>query len=196
MHSFGIALLPQTTTDARAALWELMLPYDLELEVPEYKRLLEPSKVTSLAKHHGVVDDPEILLNLLNKMGNTDFRIEDGRLFTMSTLNPIGKWDYFLIGGSYTGQVFHPVAATIARARNWDENICSNISLSSLLPADCVPTAIICPSGKWHERHEPGWTIVDREGINERAWTEWMPHARKVTSDYPDHFVIGLHIHC
>lgn len=77
---------------------------------------------------------------------------EDGSL--LSTYNPKAKWDWYQIGGRWSGSV------------PGDEVQMCEIPIETIE----TPYAFITPDGEWVERGEMGWFGMGSNEIDEDAW--------------------------
>lgn len=195
MHSFSVALFPLDIVDVRGRIKELFAPYYSEMEVEEYKSFFPLEYVLTLAGQHGTGNDLELLVRVLKEKGSDDVGLEGGRFYRLSTYNAKAKWDYWSVGGCYDRKVYNQATAQIGQGRGWDESLCANICLVSLLPVDVIPAILITPTGEWHECEDFGWRMISSPQAKEKAWTAWTIHARQLLQQYSDHIAVGLDIH-
>ena len=108
-HSVVIVALPAGGDDVKAALDAALTPFDENREVEPYR-----DYETGSAREHWSWDtNPEIpeptwaqVADAFNaKYGDEEQMLiaEDGRAYTLSTRNPQAKWDWWQIGGRWTG---------------------------------------------------------------------------------------------
>jgi hypothetical protein len=107
----------------------------------------------------------------------------------ISTYNPHGKWDWWVIGGRWDGWItdneqsgdngynLSPKHQTLANNMARTEQA---------IARKVIPHAIITPQGEWHERGKMGWW-----GILITEDEDWHAQAREILARYPgDHLVI------
>lgn len=195
MHSFGVVLLAHDTADARSSIAELLAPYNSEMEVEEYKQFYSTERALELAKHHGAGADLALLVRILQQKGYDDVGLDAGRFYRRSQYNTNGKWDYWSVGGAYDHSLSNEATALIGQQKGWDTDVCANICLVALLPADVIPAELITPTGKWHSCEDFGWRMISSPAEQAQAWAEWEAHARQVLQQFADCIAVGLDIH-
>lgn len=107
MHSLCIVV----GDDPRRAL----APFSDHLKVERYRAYLEPSAVAAMAEHRGVAaDDLEALAPRLREWMGAEGGVHDGRLFVWTTENPRGRYDWYRLGGRFSGylRLTSPAATT------------------------------------------------------------------------------------
>lgn len=89
-----------------------LAPYDENLEAPRYKRYEEASTTEfprSTAAEDGVdpSDDHAVAAYLNKKWGEEDgrYEVDDVGLYQWTTYNPQSKWDWYELGGRWTGHL-------------------------------------------------------------------------------------------
>ena len=195
MHTFGVALLPQDVTDARGEISALIASYYSEMEVEEYRDFYSAKYVESLAKRHGAGNDLALLVRILQDKGCDDVGLQDGRFYRLSTYNRNAKWDYWLVGGHYNRKIYNAPSAEMGRCKGWDESLCANMCIVSLLPSDSVPATLITPKGEWHGCEDFGWRMMSAPEAQEKAWAMWEVHARRLLQSFYACLAIGLDVH-
>jgi hypothetical protein len=77
-------------------------PYDENLEVTPYKEHLSPRDISAMQKYY----ETEVLEDLANHMqdwNGGDGEIDEGGLFFWSTYNLRSQWDWYTVGGRWSG---------------------------------------------------------------------------------------------
>lgn len=77
---------------------------------------------------------------------------EDGSI--LSTYNPKAKWDWYEIGGRWSGRI------------PGDEVKMSEVNIDKIYP----PYAFVTTDGEWVERGEMGWFGISSNEMNEDEW--------------------------
>lgn len=85
---------------------------------------------------------------------------EDGNL--LSTYNPHSKWDWYEVGGRWTGDL------VTKEGRKTNSDYVSEIDWNKT----DVPFAFITPDGIWHERGEMGWWAIVANEKEQDSWEE------------------------
>ena len=81
----------------------------------------------------------------------------DGNVY--STRNPLSKWDYWTVGGRWSGEFGADSFPSIAEALQAFKN--------QSHPSTYV---LVTPDGKWHERGSMGWFGVSTGDMEEDMW--------------------------
>lgn len=194
--------------------WQLA-PFSEELEMPEYKVGLVAkterqeffnfyTKVVP-GKEYGVRSEQEAIKNkklsfdkLYNKYGddwnNKEWRKDkNGKWSIYSTYNPKSKWDWYSLGGRWSGLIklkkgvkgkmgtpgIHENKTGIDQAKKGD-----------ITNLDKIKTFAILKDGKWHEKGEMGyWAIVHKEKTD----AKWNSEVKKLIKSIPDDTLISIY---
>ena len=79
-------------------------PFADYLEVGRYKAFLEPDGVASMASNYGIAaTDLQSLAAKMPDWQQAEGSVEDGRLFYWSTANPNSKFEWYKVGGRFSG---------------------------------------------------------------------------------------------
>ena len=101
----------------------------------------------------------------------------DGNL--LSTYNPKAKWDWYEIGGRWSGGL-----TTINGAETNKDFVCM-IDWNK----DPAPFAFVTPDGEWHERGTMGWWAIV---INEKDEQSWDAEFKKFVNSLEDDVYVTL----
>jgi len=137
---------------------DALTPFADYVKVDRYRAYLEPADVASMAEHYGIpAEDLSALSERLPDWSGADGGVEVGRLFFWSTENPRSKFDWFEVGGRFSGyfRLLQPIPAAwwrrllgrgpidrVNRARKREVDV-------SVIVAD--PPASLLYDGTWHE---------------------------------------------
>jgi len=81
-------------------------PLSDHLSVPRYRCFLEASEVALMAEHFSLPStDLSALAAKMPEWAEAEGGVEDGRVFRWSTDNPNGKYDWYAIGGRFSGSL-------------------------------------------------------------------------------------------
>lgn len=168
--------------------------YAKEANHPEHLKYLEtefPEKLTHL-------DDEEWLYQEAIKWEDVD---EDGNI--MSTRNPLSKWDWWTIGGRWSGVILNAefVAHHEAVVRTekytqpaWDEYDGGVDFLQKKDLTSCQGTfAVLDSAGEWHERGRMGWFGMVADEAEPDTWD--ARHKELVDAAANDDWLIVVDVH-
>jgi hypothetical protein len=178
-HSTTLVIIGQAedAADAERQAEEMLAPFDEELEVEPYRsyeRISEPSKFwyhKELVTKHGPIDDFATLARLLNQEWPDEgkYGADENGLYQMSTYNPKSKWDWYSLGGRWTG--FFMVKAGVMAA--------SAVGLPGVLSKPAQPgTADLL------RKRDVDFDMMRRENEidAEKRWADWQ----KVLASVPE----------
>lgn len=154
---------------------ELLAPYDENKRVEPYVRYSRQEAIdyvrSNFVGYHEKSDDEcwEFMAN------EYEWRVDsDGNIY--STYNPKSKWDWFQIGGRFSGNI--PLKngswANEAKIKNIDmaaENEDGEVFMSY---------AVVLPDGSWHAPGEVGWFGFSTE--SESDYEKWI-------NEFEDRFI-------
>jgi hypothetical protein len=153
---------------------------------------------------------PRLLLGkaLLKKhplRGKPDPKCEEckGTGCRLSTYNPDAKWDWYVVGGRWDGQIqnkyqedpedqgfnfgdeHHQVQRNIVSVKDF-------LELLKTVPDEVSPFAILTPEGEWVERGEMGWFGIAHKEKSRGSWTK---DVAAIVARYPDAYLLGVDCH-
>lgn len=100
----------------------------------------------------------------------------NGTGISTSNYNPLSKWDWYVIGGRWSGD-FSP------------DNICQ---LAALAEEGNRPFAFVTPDREWHEKGRMGWWGMTHDEMSDE---EWAAQVKSITEKYAEEFV-GVIVDC
>ena len=175
-------------TDIETGVKEALAPFDQELAVEPYREHLDHTGVRMMAKHYDIA--PANLHALSKKMEDWNGQkgaVDREGLYSLSTHNPDGRWDWYEIGGRWNGHIPH------ARKNSMRAGTLANAPYLK----SCLPYLILTPEGEWieHERYyvSSDWKDVQKEAMDEE---EWLLLVQKTLLRWPKHRVVCVDIHC
>lgn len=108
---------------------------------------------------------------------------DDGNL--LSTYNPKSKWDWYAIGGRWSGGL------VMKDGKEVDDALVSKIDWDKTE----IPFAFVTPDGEWHERGEMGWWCCVSNEKEIVDWEEEFRAAVKELSEDKDIYVTLVDCH-
>ncbi len=110
-----------------------------------------------------------------------------------STYNPKSKWDWYSLGGRWSGLIKLKEGAegTEGRAGVFDnETGIDQAKKSDILNLDEVRTFAVLKDGEWYERGSMGWWGMVSD---EKAEEEWDAEFKKLIDGLPDDTLISVY---
>jgi hypothetical protein len=133
-------------------------PFSEHLAVPRYKSFLDARDVQLMADHFSLPEsDLATLAGKMQEWEEAEGGVEEGKLFRWSTSNPHGKYDWYEVGGRFSGYLrlkvpVQPVGwrrLLGAKPKDRADQARKADVLEEPLLAD-PPTALL-RDGTWHE---------------------------------------------
>lgn len=197
-------IIPPNVTDIHGFIAEQMRPYDEAIEVAPYVCYSveqaardiadELHRLELIVKRQETFYDLEKCRRAIERLRRTkpDERYQE-RLGhfdrfnqkgePVSTHNPAGKWDWYVIGGRWAGWLNDSKSSSECLSDN-------TASTEAVIARNKIPHAILTPDGLWHERGRMGWfAILATENEN------WDTDALKLFAQYPAHQVVIVDAH-
>lgn len=194
MHSAVIVICDQSVSDIRAEAALLLAPFNSEIEVPDYLVQYPDSYARNLMVTRGVTTLGE-LAEAFKSDRYSHFFIKDDVVCSCSSINPQGHWDYYSVGGYYSGRFFDLESGLIGRQRNWDAEVCENLSRPNRLGADSLPAAIVTPEGEWFDLLDHGWCHSDSEERRLAVLESWKTFTLPFLNKFDNHLALCLDVH-
>lgn len=170
--------------DTETQVAQALAPFDEALEVEPYKVYLEQAEVDRMAGNYGLKsNDIPALIGKMPDWRGTEGGLDEVGLFSWSTANPHGRWDWYEIGGRWDGP-FH--GRNVLKVRTL---------LKSPALKDHLPFGIIAPDGEWHEIEAFLHGGFCTFGSVRKSDGQWLIELKQVLTRYPDHRVVCVDIH-
>jgi hypothetical protein len=120
----------------------LLAPYSEHLEVPPWFKPMTPEDVQLMAKYYKFdVSDLDAIDRHMNEWSGHFCTFQDDQPGYMTTDNPNGQWDWYVVGGRWDGEVPH--------TRCLAENVARYFT-------EYFPSVLVDEDG-WHEEKSWGW---------------------------------------
>lgn len=179
MHYFAAVVVPVATTDdlhdfsVRATIDQMMAPYDENRETAERKEYLEDaeedyrSALDWANNPDSDYDSPRRdILTMLSWFHDTEYHRDEDGYYCWSTRNDQGKWDWWQLGGRWTGVWSDYDPAT--DERNWESCwLCEGTGRRNDLLGQQARL----------ENPDYGCNGCSGEGIRVKWPTQWRPFA-------------------
>jgi hypothetical protein len=183
MHFLTYVIIgPQGNIETQVA--EALAAFDESLEVEPYKVYLEEAEIQRMVAHYKVDEnDTPALIGRIQEWRGRPGGVDDIGLFSVTTVNPQGRWDWYEIDGRWSGQF-------------WGRNAVKAKTL--LKTADLkghLPYYLLAPEGEWHEVEtliDGGWCKF--ESVR-KSDGRWLVEVKQVLTRYPGHRVVCVDIH-
>ena len=185
-----------------------LAPFDENLDVPEYysEDVSEKDKQGMMAYYSNgsfPFSDFEECYKYYGQdwNGNSWKKCDDGIWRVSTTYNPNSKWDWYLLGGRWSGRILKlkPEATSgiigepswCSKSKGIDAARKGEIDLEAMKKKDIslVPYAYI-KDGEWHSKGEMGWWGIS---TNNKPQEEWDEHFWNMFNSLPDDTMIWLY---
>jgi len=91
---------------AKERVEQMLAPYDENLEVAQYKHYYEKDEIKRMAEHYKIdLSDLKSLAENMKDWHGTEGGVDEKGLYYLSTYNPRSKWDWWSIGGRWSGRL-------------------------------------------------------------------------------------------
>ena len=155
MSHFTVAVFHYPNDD----LDEILAPYDENITVEPYIDMTKSQAIEYVRTFFNFKDktDEELYQMAVNIMGEVD---EDGNIY--SNRNPKAKWDWWTIGGRWSGML---------KLKNKDEYTDSACVEDIDFDDEPIVTfAVITIDGEWHEKGEMGYWACYKANEDTDDW--------------------------
>lgn len=197
-HFFTVILVPPDKEDIRAAVTEMLTPFDENTQVEPYKKRLTQESIDRMlafyAEHPEHRDGLTLdnVVGLLRKYHEAEAGQDENGYYYVSTYNPKSQWDWWRIGGRYDGRVA-AVEHDSENGFNFDkahESLDLNVRPVRDLPEDFTCWAILTPDGQWHQKAKMGWF-----GMAANEDEGWLPRMRRIFAENNECVAVGCDLH-
>lgn len=112
----------------------------------------------------------------------------DGEVY--STYNPKSKWDWFVLGGRWSGLIQASIG-NVGRPGVFQNAVGIDQALKKdITNLNEIVTFAILKDGQWYERGEMGWWGVVHDEKDDKVWDEQV---KKLTSELPEETLISIY---
>ncbi len=173
--------------DPDALVAGALAPFDEMLAVTPYREYLQPFDVERMASHYTLDrNDSKALAERMKDWTGRPGGVDQRGLYFTTTNNPDGRWDWFEIGGRWSGFL-----------KGASRNVISTRALrKSPDLKDLLPYYVLTPDGTWleHERYFPDPHSVGH--FETKPDEQWLAEVIEALEQYPDSRVVCVDIHC
>jgi hypothetical protein len=173
---------PKGDTETQVA--KSLAPFDEARDVDRYKTYLEEAEVERMAGHYGVKkSDTPALIERMSDWRGTAGGCDEIGLFSWTTANPDGRWDWYEIGGRWAG-------------RFDGRNVIHSKTLFAMPNLKkCLPHCIIGHDGRWHEVESIIPAGFCNFGSVRKSDGQWLVELKQVLASWPNTRVVCVDIH-
>jgi len=111
-----------------------------------------------------------------------------------STYNPRSRWDWWVVGGRWNGEIAGNPHDDGDGGFNYGDEFHrienNQIPVPEVLARDMLPFAIVTPDGEWHEKGEMMWF-----GMVANMREDWPQRARDLLERHLDCIAVGVDCH-
>ena len=88
----------------------------------------------------------------------------------LSTYNPNSKWDWWVIGGRWSGYLVLKERAENGDIIKVDQADFNGIDWDYMFNNDKIPFCYVCPDGDWCEKGRMGWWAMVSDEMSNQSW--------------------------
>lgn len=88
----------------------------------------------------------------------------------LSTYNPDSKWDWWVIGGRWSGYLVLKERSENGDIIQVDQAYFNEIDWDYMLNHNRIPFCYVCPNGEWCEKGIMGWWAIVSDEISDQSW--------------------------
>lgn len=167
---------------------EQLAPYDEQLETPEYdKGVVSKEDIKSCMdfykdKKNGGYKLPfdELYEEKGDDWNSNQWRKNpDGTWHEYSSYNPNSKWDWYELGGRWSGEL------KLKTKQDGDQALKKDIT-----NLNDISTFAVLKDGKWYEKGDMGWFGIV---VNEMDEKEWDKQLKKLLKGLPGDTLISMY---
>ena len=166
MHYYCLVIMPLGEKPSEGQVRAMMGPFEESLQVEPYEAECWNCGGTGL-------EDKDIKCQEC-----------DGSGVAMSTSNPNGWWDWYVIGGRWDGVLTGRESGVDSYSNALENNACRVADI--VLCPDKYPHTILTPDGQVHMN----------EIIDYNAKSDWADIARRVLWQHAEHYAVVVDYHC
>ena len=147
-----------------------LAPFSENLKVPPRRSYLEKHQITLMAEHYNLEKhDLHVLAKHMEEWSGNPGGVDRKGLYETTTWNPDGRWDWYEIGGRWSGYI-----------KDAERNVINvRALLSSEHLKDHLPCYVVTPAGVWLERERffPDGFLSGQ--IERKADDQWLQEIRR-----------------
>jgi hypothetical protein len=190
----GILIPPSELPQAEAYIARQMAPYNENVTVPSYVCFDLERAAADLARQ--VRDLEKIIASRdpIFKETTPEARYRefvtfhetfdaDGR--PTSTRNPQSRWDWYVVGGRWSGWLHDRETTTQSLTDN-------SAPVPDVVANGKFTYALITPDGQWHERGKMGWWGI---ATGEKPDADWHQEQCQLLERFIDHHLVLIDAH-
>lgn len=189
----------------------LLAPFDENMEVAPYKEYMSDEDIARMVRHYtehpmaAPPVDPNDLTTLLPYMedwNGSEGAIDGGGLYYLRTYNPQSKWDWWSVGGRYSGRITGDPGQDIVRVSEMKPgdlvtheydfigNPIRELEKHEQYYSHCY--GILTKEGEWISQGRMGWFGMSDDAHDS---VEWSKRYFEILSSYPNDWAVLVDCH-
>lgn len=178
-HTPTLVLVPDSANDIEEEVAQLLLPYHIQIE--PYKVYLDNHTIQRMAEHYKTENLEQLAQHVQTWFGY-EGGVDGEGLYKITTYNPEGHWDYWLIGGLWDDGL-KVKGKHVFRVQEF-------LAITNEDPK-LFPVALVAPDGTWHQDDQVGGVEIT---IEERQ-NAWQNQVISILQSHPDYLVVCCDLH-
>ena len=170
--------------DIQTQVAKALASFDESLEVDPYKVYLDEAEIKQMAAYFRLEErSPRALIEKMPDWSGASGGFDNIGPFSWCTANPEGRWDWYEIGGRWSG-------------RFGGQNV---VNAKTLLNSPGLkkhlPCCIVAPDGQWREVEKVIDAGHSKFEVVRKSDGRWLIEMKQVLARYPKHRVVCVDIH-
>lgn len=124
---------------------------------------------------------------------NWGYRIDENKNI-LSSYNPDSKWDWYCIGGRWSGFLYLKDKDDDGNRITTNQALVEEVDWDYMFEQNRIPFCCVTSNGDWHEKGEMGWWGMTRNEVDVDTWTEEFKRQLKLEDKECLVTVIDFHI--
>lgn len=171
-----------------------------EQHISNYKNALDLLKTANLNSEASdyynqiIINGPTITNEQAWKeIKNWGYRIDEDNN-VLSSYNPNAKWDWYCMGGRWSGFLHLKDKDDSGNRITTDQALVNEVDWDYMFKQNLIPFCCVTSDGEWYEKGEMGWWGITHSESDINTWTEEFKQQLKLEDEECLVTVIDFHI--
>lgn len=149
-----------------------------EQHINSYKNALDLLKTSNLSSeasdyYNQIITKGPVITEeqAWKEIKNWGYRIDEDKNI-LSSYNPDSKWDWYCMGGRWSGFLYLKAKDDDGNRITTDQALVNEVDWDYMFEKNHIPFCCTTSDGEWYERGEMGWFGVVNNESDKDSWTE------------------------